>query len=234
MRKVAIIGRCDSTRADAPLGDPEWETWGLAWDAGFVGDRYFEIHARDVWTPDTLSTGVDYTKWLRELDGEKILAEAYADIPGSRAYPLDAVMKLPGLERGYLESSIAYMLAMARLEDVPIVGIWGVDLTALDEYAYQRPNLAYLMGLFRYQGMQIRVPRASALWELSLLDGLPAPDFDAPTADRFHLEYLLGRETARGAKPAKLRSDLMTSIWSDPPRYGFAAMDKANFKAEAA
>ncbi len=233
MRKVAIIGRCDSTREDAPMGTPDWETWGLAWDAGFVGDRYFEIHTPNTWGPDTLHESVDYREWLRELDGEKIMAEAYADIPGSRAYPLQDVMRLPGLEAGYLESSIAYMLALARLENVPVVGIWGVDLTALDEYVYQRPNLAYLMGLFRYQGMQIRVPRASALWELSWLDGLPVPDFTDETIDRFHLEYLLGREVGRARKPDKMRSDLMTSIWTDPPRYGFQNFKTAS-EGEAA
>lgn len=136
-------------------------------------------------------------------------------------------MALPGLETGYLESSIAYMLAMARLENVQRVGIWGVDLGHPDEYAYQKPNLAYLMGLFRYQGMNIQVPRASGLWGLSLLNDLPAPDFNDAKADRCHLEYLLGRETAKGNRPGALRADLLTSKWRDPPRYGFHTLQEA-------
>lgn len=231
MRQVAIIGRCDSTREDAPLfsngDDPDWECWGLAWDMAFMGERYFEIHTPNTWTEDTISPSIDYRTWLKELDGRKIMAEAYPDIPESEAYPLNDVMKLPGLETGYLESSIAYMLAMARLEEVPQVGIWGVDLTHEDEYSYQRPNLSYLIGLFRYQGMEIRVPRASALWELSLLDASPVPDFTDETAERFHLEYLLGRETARGNRPTKLRTDLMQSLWTDPPRYGLRNLKDA-------
>ena len=227
MKQVAILGRCAETREDAPLGDPDWACWGLAWDVTFVGQRYFEIHTPNTWTPDTISERVDYREWLRHLDGEVMMAEAYPDIPGSVRYPIEDVLNLPGLEAGYLESSIAYMLALAKLEGVPRVGIWGVDLTHADEYSYQRPNLAYLMGLFRTQGMDIRVPRASALWTLSLLDDAPAPDFNDPSAERWHLEYLLGRETAKGNAPAAMRADLMTSLWRDPPRYGFRNLDEA-------
>lgn len=224
-RQVAIVGRCEKTRADAPLDDPAWACWGLAWDLTFVGERYFEIHVPHTWRADTISPSVDYRTWLRHLDGDKVMAEAYADIPGSRAYPLENVLALPGmrpngLEDGYLESSIAYMLAMARVENVKRVGIWGVDLSHPDEYCYQKPNLAYLMGLFRYQGMDIRVPRESGLWNLSLLDDLPTPDFMDGAADRADLEYLLGREIAKGCMPSDIRPDLLTSCWAQPARYG--------------
>lgn len=230
--QIAIIGRCEEMREDAPLGDPAWSCWGLAWDLTFVGDRYFEIHTPNTWSADTISTAVDYLTWLQHLDGDKVMAEAYADIPGSRAYPLDDVLALPGmtprgLDTGYLESSIAYMLAMAKLEGAQRVGIWGVDLGHPDEYRYQKPNLAYLIGLFRTQGMDLQVPRASGLWGLSLLDDAPAPDFTDPKADRSHLEYLLGRETAKGCVPRTLRSDLVTSCWTDPSRYGFHTLQEA-------
>ena len=226
-RQVAIIGRCEETREDAPIGDADWECWGLAWDVTFVGQRYFEIHTPNTWTADTISERVDYRTWLRHLDGEVVMAEVYPDIAGSVAYPIDDVLALPGLEQGYLESSIAYMLALAKLEGVPRVGIWGVDLSHPDEYSYQRPNLAYLMGLFRYQGMDIRVPRASGLWALSLLDDAPVPDFMDPKAERWTLEYLLGREVARGRAPVAMRDDLLTSLWCDPPRYGFQNLEDA-------
>lgn len=235
-RQVAIIGRCEKTREDAPLEDSldrlGWERWGLAWDLTFIGDRCFEIHTPNTWSADTISPSVDYRIWLRHLEGDKVMAEAYADIPGSRAYPLDDVLALPGmtpngLDGGYLESSIAYMLALAKLESVQRVGIWGADLSSPDEYHYQKPNLAYLMGLFRYQGMEIRVPRESGLWSLSLLDDLPTPDFTDPKANRVHLEYLLGRETARGKTPESLRPDLLTSKWQNPPRYGFHTLEEA-------
>jgi hypothetical protein len=43
------------------------------------------------------------------------------------------------------------------------VGIWGVDLHCESEYAYQRPNLEYLIGLARGRGMKVFIPPASAL-----------------------------------------------------------------------
>ena len=63
----------------------------------------------------------------------------------------------------YLESSIAYMMALAILEKVDRIGIWGVDLHCESEYVYQRPNLEYLIGLARGKGIKVFIPPQSAL-----------------------------------------------------------------------
>lgn len=198
--------------------------------------RWFEIHAPHTWVNGTLSDWVkdDYPTWLARIAKDPndmlVLMEEY--VPGAVKYPLDAVMKLRGMETGYLESSMAYMLAMAAVEKVPRCGIWGCDLTEIDEYGYQRPNLAYMIGLFRHQGMKINVPRTSALWELASLDRMTTPDFTDSKIDRFHLEYMLGRSVANGRKPAKMREDLLTSIWKDPPRYGFENINETHWYKE--
>jgi hypothetical protein len=238
MRQIAIIGRCETSRRLAPSTDPDWECWQLAWDIEPLHrtNRWFEIHHPKTWVNGTLSDWVadDYSTWLNRIAHERdhmlVLAGPY--IPGAVVYPLAEVMAMTGMETGYLESSMAYMFAMAAVEKAERVGIWGCDLTEVDEYGYQRPNLAYMIGLFRHQGMKVNVPRTSALWELSALDRLPPPDFMDEKADRFHLEYWLGREVARGRKPEKMRSDLMTSIWKDPPRYGFENLTEHHWYKE--
>jgi hypothetical protein len=87
------------------------------------------------------------------------------DIAQSVRYPIEEVTKLIGKATSkptpYLESSIAYMLALAILEGVDRVGIWGVDLHCESEYAYQRPNLEYLIGLARGRGIKVFIPPQS-------------------------------------------------------------------------
>jgi hypothetical protein len=51
------------------------------------------------------------------------------------------------------------------------IGIWGVDLHCESEYAYQRPNLEYLIGLARGRGIKVFIPPHSAL--LSHAFGVP-------------------------------------------------------------
>ncbi len=91
------------------------------------------------------------------------------DIAQSVRYPIEDVTALIGNATGkktpYLESSIAYMLALAILELKPgdRVAIFGVDLHCDSEYAYQRPNLEYLIGLARGRGIKVIIPPQSAL-----------------------------------------------------------------------
>ena len=75
-----------------------------------------------------------------------VMLDPQPDIPMSVRYPIEEVTKLVGkTNKGtpYLESSIAYMVAMAILELKPgdKIGIWGVDLHCESEYAFQRPNM---------------------------------------------------------------------------------------------
>ena len=168
MRKVAIIGRCANTRADAPFDDPEWEVWGLAWDPLMRADRLFEMHEN--WREQDLNlrTGVsDRLEWMRNSGVPVIMQKEEEDIPNSVAYPLTDVAKIPGVrKRGqpYIECSIAYMLLLALHEGAAQIGIWGVDLDTEGEYAYQRPNLEYLIAICEARGTPVFVPPASALF----------------------------------------------------------------------
>lgn len=102
------------------------------------------------------------------------MLEKHTDIPMSERYPMEEITQLVGKTRNgtpYLESSIAYMLAQAVLERVDRIGIWGVDLHCESEYAYQRPNLEYLIGLARGFGIKVFIPPHSAL--LTHAHGVP-------------------------------------------------------------
>lgn len=174
MKKVCILGKCSSSRHHCPMGDPAWEIWCLAWDPTPVVHRLFEIHQnwRDFHGKDSDDAAYHY-RWLM---GQKIpvyMNEVHDDIPMSVRFPIEEVTALIGkTSKGYvyLESSIAFMLALAMLEfrqgkylEGLKIGIWGVDLSADTEYAYQRPNLEYLIGMARGMGIKVYIPSVSAL-----------------------------------------------------------------------
>lgn len=165
-RKIAIIGKCSSTRSDAPIDDPSWEVWGLAWDPLPVCHRYFEIHAN--WrnfrgNPEDAEV---HRRWMMGLGVPVYMREIEHDIPSSVAYPFDAVGKCVGKSTAgfpYIESSIAVMLALAIHEGADRIGVWGVDMGTTTEYAYQRPNMEYLIGLARGKGIAVWTPPQSSL-----------------------------------------------------------------------
>lgn len=167
MRKVAIIGRCWSTRIDAPWDDTSWEKWTLAWDPVPVTHRQFETHQNFRMYFGNKEDGDYHVAGLRMSKVPIYMLEPHPDIPASVRYPMEEVAKLVGKatakDTPYLESSIAYMLAQAILEGVDRVGIWGVDLHCESEYAYQRPNLEYLIGLARGKGIKVFIPPQSQL-----------------------------------------------------------------------
>ncbi len=172
MRKVCILGKCSSTRHHSPMGMREWEIWALGWDPTPVVDRMFEIHKH--WRHHLGVGSEDAAMHQRWLMGQKVpiyMREREDDIPTSVRYPLEEVTALVGKTRDglpYLESSIAYMMALAMLEgwndpQNMRIGIWGVDLNPDTEYAYQKPNMEYLIGMARGRGIKVFIPAESAL-----------------------------------------------------------------------
>lgn len=175
MRSVAIIGRCWSTRADAPWNNTDWELWTLAWDPVPVTHRMFETHQNFRMYMGNKEDGDWHVSGLRMAKVPVYMLDKQDDIEQCVRYPVEEITKLVGKatskQTPYLESSIAYMLALAIHEKVDRVGIWGVDLHCESEYAYQRPNLEYLIGLARGRGIKVFIPPQSAL--LSHAYGVP-------------------------------------------------------------
>ena len=168
MRKIAIIGRCYSTRSDAPWEDPSWELWTLAWDPVPVTHRIFETHKNFRMYLGSKEEGDFHVSGLRMSKVPVYMLERHDDIPMSVKYPMGLIGDLIGKTREgypYLESSIAYMMALAIWESEPgdRIAIFGVDLHCDSEYAFQRPNMEYLIGLARGKGIKVYIPPQSAL-----------------------------------------------------------------------
>lgn len=168
--KVAVVGLAESSRGEVPWSS-DWELWGLAWDV----DRYrfhraFEMH--DMQTMKTCGASIykdlpDYFERI-SLCQRLYMAEAYSEVPGAERYPYERVAEVCG---AYWESSVAYAVALAIAEGAKEIGIHGVSMKADEEYAYQRPNLEYLIGLARGRGIKVHVPESSSVLKFSGFDG---------------------------------------------------------------
>lgn len=165
--KVAIVGLSESSRHAAPW-DKGWEMWGLAWDSDrYRFDRVFEMHdLRDM----EAFYGEELEGYLEKLDPcQKVYVQSVLDkVPGSERYPFERVAEVCG---AYWESSIGYALALAITEGAEEISIWGVDMRADEEYAYQRANCEYLIGLARGRGIKVRIPETSPLLKFSGFNG---------------------------------------------------------------
>lgn len=155
--KVAVIGLSPSTRHLAPWNDPEWELWGLPWDAEWARfTRHFEMHDLRLLESEHSKRKAGYFDRLRDCP-VLYMQQAWEH---AQAYPFDAVARTSGY---YWNSSIAYAMALAIHEGAEEIGVYGVDMKADDEYGYQKPNMEYLIGLARGKGIKVHIPDDSPL-----------------------------------------------------------------------
>tara|TARA_R110002110_G_scaffold240074_1_gene456196 strand:+ start:464 stop:1045 length:582 start_codon:yes stop_codon:yes gene_type:complete len=167
---IAICGMAQHDKSE--VDNFNGEIWGLPWDEGRwpFFDRYFEIHPLDLLRKPEAQRRDGYEERLKSLP-ILYMQEAYEDIPNAIRYPVEKVVDNLGFD--YFNSSIAYLMGMALLEGADKIGIWGVDMADLEpvpgdpsyisEFAYQRPNMEYLIGLARGRGIDVYIPERSPL-----------------------------------------------------------------------
>lgn len=156
--KVAIIGLSATTHDLAPWHDPEWQKWGLPWDAYYARmDRLFEMHDMRLLVGEHSKRKPGYFQLLEECGVPLYMQEQWNN---ALRYPFKEVAQTTGY---YWNSSIAYAMALAIHEGAEEIAIYGVDMKADDEYGYQKPNMEYLVGLARGKGIKVHIPDESPL-----------------------------------------------------------------------
>ena len=155
----------------APWKNPNWECWGVPWDANWPDmDRLFEIHPREELEKATADRPSDYWEKLQDyIDwGPIYMHRHWDDIPRSVPYPFDDVnadvfADFPRApwddQKDWYGSSPAYMLALAIHEKADRIGLWGIDCTTQADYDYQNDNLAYLIGFAQGRGIEVLLPQ---------------------------------------------------------------------------
>lgn len=140
------------------------ELWGLVWDSEWAKyDRLFEMHDLNL-IRSIKCRPSGYEDKLRECWQPLYMQEYYKDIPNAIKYPFKQVIEYTG---DYFNSSIAYMLALAISNEIPVITILGVNMLDAEEYRYQKPNLEYLIGLASGIGLQVNLDEQSGLCQFN-------------------------------------------------------------------
>jgi len=186
MKRVAILGTSSTSLGRAPWKDDSVEKWAVAsllknWpDVADDVDVWFEIH------PNYKKLRPEWHEWAVKNQPFVYMAEAQPDLKNSMTYPLGLVTERFG---DYFTSSAAYMIAQAILLGAEQIGLYGIDMATGSEYFDQRPCCEYFIGLARGMGIDVHVPKASALMKSPWLYGY---DQHRPTKRKARLEDELG------------------------------------------
>ncbi len=182
--KIALIGSAPSSRDLAPFNDPEWEIWSCSPSNMDLprSDVFFEIHAWDTMArdPELLS----FLAWLRKHP-KVYLQKENPQFPNALAYPKQEMVEKYGPY--FFTSSLSYMFALALEQKPTHIGMWGVDMTATEEYGYQRPGCQYFIQKARDLGIQIVVPVESDICA-------PAPQYGYRESNPMYRKLFVRRQ----------------------------------------
>ena len=163
-RKIALLGSAPSSVHLAPYNDPSWTIWGCSWGAAPAAkrvDTWFELHPFS--TPEMPREYMlpDYIAWMTALDKPIYVIDPVPFLPRSMPYPKAEMMAKYGPY--FFTNSISWMFALALEQNPQEIGLWGVEMSATDEWAYQRPACHHFITRAQARGMKVTVPPQSDL-----------------------------------------------------------------------
>jgi hypothetical protein len=172
--KVAIVGFSPSTRDLAPFNDPSFELWGMNSLFQFLPGpwhRWIEMHDQAHWDAIHKEQWPKIEEFFKTCGIPLYMQDTFSEYPTSVKFPLDEINEYFGftdlkssLTRGYWESTVAYYIALAIFEErFDEIHLYGIDMTHDTEWAYQRPNTEFFLGLAVGKGIKVHIPAESAL-----------------------------------------------------------------------
>jgi len=230
-RKVAICGTAEPHWRACPFGEETgWEIWtcGGIFQQVPRTDRHFEIHDRSEtckgWaqSPEQEEAARNvYWDWINTMGPRAVLKELRPETPHATAYPLDDVLK--AFPQGYFTNTISYMIALALLEGVTEIGLWGVDMAltgdptvpASNEYSLQRPSVEFYLGIAVGSGVRVHIPPQSTLLMSRKLYGFEGPEMDqANEAMQAKIQELTAKKTEMERVRDQVQRDLSGVTWA--------------------
>lgn len=222
-----VQGRCPSiARAHAQVTG-EFDIWGCSpgcWAVIPRATRWFEVHR---WEPNAPWFGPEYMQFLRDFKGIVYTGGAVPEFPTHVVYPIDQIEEK--FSSYFLTSSLALMLALAidTIEQIravriskkrhwlpagvdpseidkddsdDMIGMWGVDMAAGEEYAYQRPGCQFFLLEAMRRGIAVYLPPESDLMR-------PMPVYGMSEWDHNYIKL-----TARARELTRLGEEAASTI----------------------
>lgn len=144
----------------APWFDPTWELWAHASCRHLCKrdpDLLWDLHPPELWrNPARKNWDPHYATWLATNRVPIMMQQAYPDVPGSIRYPFETM--ITEFPRGYMTNHLAYMVALALMEGVTHLGVFGCDYATESEYGPQRGSAEYWLGVAEGRGVRVCLP----------------------------------------------------------------------------
>ncbi len=204
--KIALLGAAPSSKDFAPYSDVNWEIWACSppnYTAPRV-DAWFELHSID--RKMQHAANAPYISILQQHPRVYVAARHPA-IPNAIPYPKDEVLKeFAPFGNYFMTSSLAWMFAMAIMQKPEMIGLWGVDMSATEEYGYQRAGCHFLISWARKCGIDVYAPPQS-----DILQPIPLYGFKEQTRmfwkQKARREELMGRLDATISHQERLEKE---------------------------
>lgn len=197
MKRIALIGSAPSSVQLAPYDDPSWTIYGCspgAWPHVKRADAWFELHRREIGAP-WFST--EYIQFMARIQGPVFVAEPWPELPNHIVLDHRAAMDFvygytrdeEGNERPltlgpYLwASSLSHMMARAISQKPDEIALYGVDMSAKEEWHDQRLSCQQLIWIAKGMGIKVTVPPESDLVR-------PHPAYGFREIDPMHIKLL--------------------------------------------
>ena len=178
---IAILGTAGATMALAPFKDQKWAIWACSPGTYAIcaqnrSDVFFEVHRWQPTSPGQFGApgtkpwfSPEFHAFLQKHAGPVFMSQVEPSIPNSTRIPFEHLDEKYGPY--FWQSSMSYMLAMAIEQLAPRamagervwLGLWGVDMSATEEWAYQRPACQHFVGIAMALGIQVVLPEETDL-----------------------------------------------------------------------
>jgi len=188
--KIAVLGTAASSLELAPFNDQSFAIWACSPGAYPVcaknrSDVWFEPHRWLPTAPGKLGAAgtkpwfsPEFHAFLKAHKGPVFMTEKHEDIPTSVPIPYAELRAKYGPY--FWTSTLAYMIAMAIDDLMPraqageqvAIGLWGVDMAANEEWAYQRPGCQHFIGLAMSVGINVILPEETDLMRPPTMYGI--------------------------------------------------------------
>jgi len=97
----------------------------------------------------------DELRKIKETNTPLYTIYEYPELPSSHAYPLKEIIS--HFDEDYFSSSFDFAIALAIYEGYERIDIYGANMSAKDEYVYQRPSFSYWLGICKGMGVTFKI-----------------------------------------------------------------------------
>lgn len=168
--KVCLLGTGIGA-ARAPFHDESFEFWSVPgiWniqqETGRKFERIYEVHSAKTLTG--LKIPAEKGGWMLE-NITHIHPSLKASFPDAEVMDMDGLIEKYG---PYFTSSLAWMLAEAIEAGAKRIDIYGVTMSAYEEYGHQKPGCSHKIGWAEALGIKVNIDKGAELMSAPFIYG---------------------------------------------------------------